>query len=514
MPPVIEIPHGHNPFLRAGVSRDPNGIPRYDALPATLLDMLAEHVNRRPDSEALIELGADRLTYRQLWDRASRVAGGLRAAGLKPGERVAVRYPAGINWVLAFWGTVMAGGVAVAVNTRSAQPEVEFVLSDAGAQVDLAADTPLPDGHPYVTEKLDRTDTAALFYTSGTTGHPKGVPTTHEAFLTNTENSLRCLGLSLDVGEGLRTLISVPLFHVTGCNSQLLAATRLGGASVIMPTLNLDELIATLPAERISLMVTVPAVYALLLRHKAFSGADVSGVRWVGYGGAPIAPSLVRSVKDAFGQATVFNGYGMTETASLMTVLPDRDAVAHADSVGYAVPSVDLGVIPFLDDAGSGELVGELVTRGANVTTGYWNRPEATRATIVDGWLHTGDVVRIDDAGRVHIIDRIKDIINRGGENVSSVEVEAVLLAAPTVADACVLAVPDDVMGEKVGAVLFGGQERIDVAAVLDHCRTQLADFKIPQYVTVVESALPRNAGGKLLKGKLREQVQWGEPLR
>jgi len=128
--------------------------------------------------------------------------------------------------------------------------------------------------------------------------------------------------------------------------------------------------------------------------------------------------------------------------------------------------------------------------------------------------LHTGDVVRVDDAGRVHIIDRLKDIINRGGENVSSVEVEAVLLAAPNVADACVLAVPDDVMGEKVGAVLFGGREDIDVPAVLEHCRGQLADFKVPQYVTVVDEALPRNAGGKLLKGKLRGQVRWGDPLR
>ncbi|MGB8387827.1 class I adenylate-forming enzyme family protein [Mycobacterium sp.] len=511
---VIDIPRADNPFPTTGVSRDTNGIPHYDDLPATLPAMLAEHVDKRPDSEAVIELGAGRLTYRQLWDRAARVAGGLRAAGLQPGDRVAVRYPAGTDWVLAFWGTVMAGGVAVAVNTRSAQPEVEFVLSDSGARIDLAADTPLPDGSPYVTEQLGRSDVAALFYTSGTTGHPKGVPTTHEAFLTNTENMLRCLGQPADLGEQLRTLISVPLFHVTGCNSQLLAAARVGGASVIMPAPNPDELIASLRAERISLMMTVPAIYSLLLRHSGFGAVDVSGVRWVGYGGAPIAPSLVRSVQNTFPHATVFNGYGMTETASLMTVLPDSDALEHADSVGYAVPSVDLGVIPFGGDPRPGDLAGELVVRGANVTAGYWNRPEATAATIVGGWLHTGDVVRVDDAGRVHIMDRLKDIINRGGENVSSVEVEAVLLAAPNVADACVLAVPDDVMGEKVGAVLFGGQDRIDIPAVLDHCRGQLADFRVPQYVTVVDSALPRNPAGKLLKGTLREQVQWGDPLR
>ncbi|ETZ33303.1 AMP-binding enzyme family protein [Mycobacterium intracellulare MIN_061107_1834] len=507
---MIEIARDHNPFPTVGVSRGRDGVPRYDELPATLLDMLAEHVDTRPGSEALVELGGGRLTYRQLWDRAARVAGGLRAEGIKRGDRVAVRYPAGMDWVLAFWGVVMAGGIAVAVNTRSAQPEVDFVLSDSGAGLDLAPDSPLPEGPPYVSEQLGRTDVAALFYTSGTTGHPKGVPTTHEAFLTNTENAIRCLQQPRDLGEGMRTLISVPLFHVTGCNSQLLAAARLGGASVIMPTLNLDALIAALGAERVSVLVTVPAIYSLLLRHKGFAGTDVSGIRWVGYGGAPIAPSLVRTVKNAFGHATVFNGYGMTETASLMTVLPDGEAVEHADSVGYAVPSVDLGLIPLGDEPG----VGELVTRGANVTAGYWNRPEATATTFADGWLHTGDVVRVDDAGRVHLIDRLKDIINRGGENVSSVEVEAVLLGAPHVADACVLGVADDVMGEKVGAVLFGGDDDIDVPAVLEHCRGRLADFKVPQYVTVVDTALPRNAGGKLLKARLREQVRWGEPLR
>ena len=217
-------------------------------------------------------------------------------------------------------------------------------------------------------------------------------------------------------------------------------------------------------------------------------------------------------MKEAFPQATVFNGYGMTETASLMTVLPDRDAVEHADSVGYAVPSVDLGVVPFGGDGGPG--MGELVARGANITAGYWNRPEATSATFADGWLHTGDVVRVDDAGRVHIVDRLKDIINRGGENVSSVEVEAVLLGAPNVADACVLAVPDDVMGEKVGAVLFAGEDEIDVRPCSNTAAGSWPTSRFRNTSPWWTSALPRNAGGKLLKGRLRGQVRWGDPLR
>ncbi|KUH94529.1 AMP-binding protein [Mycobacterium sp. IS-3022] len=508
--PVIEVTRSQNPFPPSGLAPDDRGVVHYVDVPATLGEMLHAHVETRPDAEAVVEIGGARLTYAQLWERAERVAGGLHAQGVQRGDRVALRYPAGIDWVVAFWGIVLAGAVAVVVNTRSAQPEVEFVLTDSGVAVDLAADTALPDGDPFVSEGIAAADVAAFFYTSGTTGRPKGVPTTHEAFITNAENMIRCLSVQRDFGSQLRTLISVPLFHVTGCNSQLLVAAYVGGTSVIMPSLDLPKVIETLSAEQISFMVTVPSVYSLLLRHPNFADAEVSTLRTVAYGGAPIAPSLVRALKAAFPRAKLMNGYGMTETASLITVLPDQDAAQHADSVGYAVPSVDLGVVPLGDDPN----VGELVVRGANVTTGYWNRPEANAETIVDGWLHTGDVVRVDEAGRVHIIDRMKDIINRGGENVSSLEVEAVLLSAPGVADAAVLPVPDEVMGEKVGAVLYADQAQIDIDTVLAHCRAHLADFKVPQFAVVLPEALPRNASGKLLKSRLREQVQWGDPLR
>ena len=231
---ITQITRAGNPFPAHGTSRDKNGVIHFDDLPGSLPAMLHGWAERSPDAEAVVELDGDRLSYRQLWDRAARVAGGLRARGVTGGSRVALRYPAGVRWVLGFWGTLLAGGVAVAVNIRSAQPEVEFVLEDSGAVVDLGPDDPLPDGEPYVAPAPARDAVAAMFYTSGTTGRPKGVPTTHDAFLSNCENLVRVLGVTRDVGCSFRTLISVPLFHVTGCNTQLLGAAYVGGAAVMM----------------------------------------------------------------------------------------------------------------------------------------------------------------------------------------------------------------------------------------------------------------------------------------
>jgi len=222
----------------------------------------------------------------------------------------------------------------------------------------------------------------------------------------------------------------------------------------------------------------------------------------VGYGGAPIAPALVRAVKAAFPQARVSNGYGMTETASLMTVLPDEEAIEHADSVGYAVPSVDIGVIPFGDDPA----VGELVCRGANVTGGYWNRPEATSATIVDGWLHTGDVARIDEDGYTSIVQRKKDMIIVDGYNVYPSEVESVLYAHPAVRLAAVIGVPDPYHGEVVKACIVlkpGAAGTID--EIIASCREGLTEYKVPRLVEIRDT-LPMSAVGKILYRVLRDE--------
>src|SRR5215213_191681 len=473
------------PFDRTGTEVGPDGIRRYTGLPQNLLQMLRGAVDAHPDSEALVELGGERVTYRQLWDRAARVAGGLRGAGVQPGDRVANRLGNGNDWVYAFWGTLLAGAVVVPVNTRFAEPEVRYVVEDSGAAYVVEPGAALPDGEPVEVTDQGHTDLAGIFYTSGTTGFPKGAMTTHENFLSNIETCLRCLGLPR---EPRTTLVSVPLFHVTGCNSQLLVVTAVGGTSVIMPAFEVRAFLRAIQEERIDVLTTVPAIYWLALQQPDFADVDTSSVRSLSYGGAPIAPDLVHRIKEAFPTARVGNGFGLTETSSVSTYLPDEYAAEHADSVGFPAPVVDVDVAE--PDPVTG--VGELLIRGPHVVAGYWRKPEQTAETFVGGWLHSGDLARIDDEGLVYVVDRKKDMINRGGENVYCVEVENALAAHPAVGEVAVVGVPDSMMGEKVGAVVvpLPGQD-VDPQDLLAFAKERLADFKVPQFVAVRSEPLP-----------------------
>jgi len=509
---VQPLPRGRNPFDQTGVQRDADGLARYLDRPPSLVHVLRASVERDAAATALVEVGGASLSYGELWERAARVAGGLRGAGVERGDRVAIRLPNSIDWVLAFYGVQLLGAVVVPVNTRFTEQEVAYVVEDSGASYTFAPGVALPDGEPAAVEDLGPDDLAAIFYTSGTTGFPKGAMTSHENFLTNSENAFRCLFTDRAEGPGISTLVSVPLFHVTGCNSQLIPVLEVGGrVEILSGPLDFDGFFRAVGSHGVNQLVSVPAIYHALMRHPKFPELDVSRVTWVSYGGAPIAESLVHRIKDAFPNARVGNGFGLTETSSLTSFLPHEEAAEHADSVGFAMPVVDLA----LDEPDPVTGVGELLVRGPNVVQGYWSKPEATAETFVDGWLHTGDVARIDEDGLLYIVDRMKDMINRGGENVYSIEVENVLAGAPGVGEAAVVAVPDEMMGEKVGAVivpLAGGQ--LDLDTVLSHCRAHLADFKVPQYLATREEPLPRNPGGKLLKTRLREETQWGEQLR
>ena len=498
------------PFPSDGIERGADGIARYVDRPATLVAMLRHTVERFPDAEAIVEIGGERLSYRRLWDRSARVAGGLRARGVRRGDRVASCLVNGVDWVLAFFGAQMAGAVIVPVNTRFAKPEVDYVVNDSGALFVFEPGQALPEGKPLVVEDAKADDLAALFYTSGTTGFPKGAMTSHANFLANTENARRVTDLPED-GRGIRNLVSVPLFHATGCDSQLLPTVELGGTTVIMPAFDVQAFLRAIRDERITLLVSVPAIYWFAIQQPNFSELDTSAVRWVSYGGAPIAPSLVHEIMRAFPNARVGNGFGLTETSSISTFLPHEYAADHADSVGFPAPVVDLDV--FEPDMDTG--IGELLVRGSNVVAGYWNKPEATAETFVEGWLHSGDMARIDAQGFTYIVDRKKDMINRGGENVYCVEVENALAAHPKVFEVAVVGVPDTMMGEKVGAVIVPvpGQQ-IDPADIIAFARDRLADFKVPEYLSIRPDPLPRNPGGKVLKPKLRKETDWGKRVR
>jgi len=497
------------PFDCSEVARSADGISRYQTLHRSLVELLRKTVDHVPNNEAIVELGGGRINYHQFWDRASRVAGGLRKIGIERGDRVAIRLGNSLNWCVAFFGTLLAGAIAVPVNTRFSEPEVEYVVSDSGARLVIAPGEPLPDGDPFAIEDLRQTDIAAIFYTSGTTGFPKGAMTTHENFLSNSETCFRINNLPRD--GAFRTLVSVPLFHVTGCNSQFLPTCQGGGATVIMPAFEVQAFLRGIVEERTNLLASVPAIYWLAINQPNFREFDMSGVSWLAYGGAPIAPELVGRIMEAFPNARVGNGFGLTETSSVSTFLPHEYSRLRPETVGFAAPVVDLDL--FEPEKGSG--VGELLIRGQNIVAGYWNKPAATAETFVNRWLHSGDMARIDAEGFVQIVDRKKDMINRGGENVYCVEVENALAAHPSVFEVAVVGVPDEMMGEKVGAIIVPRPGcTISLAELLEFAGSHLGDFKIPQYVVLRSEPLPRNPGGKILKPALRKAIEWGNPVR
>ncbi|HLJ27317.1 MAG TPA: AMP-binding protein [Candidatus Angelobacter sp.] len=497
-----------HPFDESGITRGADGIARYQNRPRSLVEMLRLTLDKFPTNEAVVEVGGERLTYRDLWDRSARTAGGLRAAGIQPGDRVAIRLGNGADWCVAFWAIQMAGAVVVPVNTRFTEPEVEYVVNDSGSRFVFQPGQPLPQGNSLVVENLEYQDVAAIFYTSGTTGFPKGAMTTHEGFLSNIETCRRMSLLPFD--GSTRTLVSVPLFHVTGCNSQFLVACEGGSATVIMPAFNVQSFLKLIEAERINTLTSVPAVYWLAINQPNFREVNTAAVIRVSYGGAPIAPDLVGRIIEAFPNARVANGFGLTECSSVATMLPHEYARLRPETVGFAAPVVDLK----LEHVLPGSNVGELLIRGPNVVKGYWNKPEATAETFAGGWLRTGDMARLDEQGFVQIVDRKKDMVNRGGENVYCVEVENALAAHPAVFEVAVVGVPDKMMGEKVGAaIVLKPGANAEAGDILQFAKKHLADFKVPQYLVLRAEALPRNPSGKILKKNLRENLEWGKQL-
>jgi len=300
----------------------------------------------------------------------------------------------------------------------------------------------------------------------------------------------------------------VPFFHATGCHSVLVANLAYGGKIVIMHKWDPERALELIERERVTTFGGVPAMVWQVLESPSFASRDLSSVKSIGYGGAPAPPELVRRIEAMFPGRTPSNGYGLTETSSITTMNAGVDYLARPDSVGVAVPVCELKVVDEKGEALPAGSIGELWIKGPNVVKGYWNKPEATAEAFSEGWLHSGDVARIDDEGFVTIVDRAKDMVIRGGENVYCAEVEAALFEHPAVTDVAVLGVPHQVLGEEVGAVVCLRPGASATAEELRaHVGERLAAFKVPAHVWFREDELPRNPAGKVLKRDLRDEL-------
>jgi len=500
----------------------------------------------------------DRLTFEQHWRAAAAIANALvRDFGVAKGDRVAIAMRNFPEWSVAFWGIAAAGAVAVPLNAWWTAEELEYGLQDSGSQVLFAdaeraerlasrllglglralvvarASRPLaagqlrfedvvgtPDDGVKLPEiAVDPEDDATIFYTSGTTGRPKGALGTQRNICGNltslafsqVRGALRS-GVALPAPTEPRPqtaqLISVPFFHATGCHAILVSNTAFGGKLVMMHKWDPERALELIERERIASFGGVPAMVWQVLESPSFGKRDLSSVTSVGYGGAPAAPELVRRIKEAFPKVSPGNGYGLTETSSITTYNGGDDYVRKPESCGVPVPVCELKVVdPAGNELPQGE-VGELWIKGPNVVKGYWNKPEATAETFTDGWLHSGDLARIDEEGFVTIVDRAKDMLIRGGENVYCVEVESVLYDHPAVMDAAVVGLPHRVLGEEVGAVVqvVAGSD-VTEDDLRKHVALHLAGFKVPVRIELRWEPLPRNANGKILKRQLKEEL-------
>ncbi|WP_219468270.1 class I adenylate-forming enzyme family protein [Nonomuraea rhizosphaerae] len=513
---------------------------------------LLENSRWQGDKEFLV-YEDEHITFEEHYRRAATLANRLvDDYGVTKGDRVVVamrNYP---EWVVAFSAALAAGAVAVPLNAWWTEPELAYGVKDCGAKVLIAdgeragrlaavsagtgvpmivARGEAPEGARSFEEVLGEVtgevtlpavelapdDPATIFYTSGTTGFPKGALGSHrnlgQAPMTVAYGLVRAVamaGKDVAAATGVRrvTLLTVPLFHVTGTFSALITTMFTGGGLVLMYKWDAGQALRIIEREKVTTTIGVPTNSWQLMSHPDFGKYDLSSLTTLGYGGAPAPPKLLERITANLPDRAPSNGYGMTETTGLAVGIGGPDYQARPDSIGLPSAVVDVRVVGPMGEELPPDEVGELCMRGPNVILGYWNKPEATKETFVDGWVHTGDLARIDSEGFVYIVDRAKDMVIRGGENVYCAEVEAALFEHPAVDDAAVIGVPHDELGEEVGAVV---RLRPGSAATVEDLREflagRIAKFKIPTQVWFRESELPRNPGGKILKTRLRQEV-------
>ncbi|MGD0563233.1 MAG: class I adenylate-forming enzyme family protein [Roseiarcus sp.] len=506
--------------------------------------------------------GDERATYEGLARAALAIAEELEKIGVRKGDRVAIAMRNLPEWPAAFFGTLLVGAIATPLNAWWTGPELEFGLTDSGAKAafvdrerlerlfehlpncpalervyvsreseevahpivakledvigEVGAWSNLP-ARPLPAVDLAPDDDATIFYTSGTTGKPKGALGTHR----NSCSTIMAHPFSIarafvrrgetppqpdPAAPQKSSLVSIPFFHTTGCQAVMIPAFAFGVKLVLMRKWDPESALGLIERERVTSAGGVPTVAWQLVEHPALNEYDLSSLEGISYGGAPAASELVRRIKQVFPKSAPGTGWGMTETSATFTHHQGEDYELRPDSCGPALPVCEMRLVAADGEPPPPGESGELWVRGPNVVKGYWRNPEATAQTFVDGWLRTGDVARIDDEGFCTIVDRAKDMLIRGGENIYCIEVENALFEHPAIVDAAVVGIPHRTLGEEAGAVVTVKRGmHISEADLRAFVAERLAAFKVPVKIILREEFLPRNANGKIVKAELRK---------
>jgi long-chain acyl-CoA synthetase len=471
--------------------------------------------------EDAVTCGGIRLTYAQTAERCRRLGGALAGLGLAPGDRVAVIGPNCHRYLELYQGVPGAGMVIVPLNARHAPAELRYALQDAGARV-LFSGIEVPDlpecvehvfdlgsGYEALVEAAparpfaacDEDDLAGLFYTGGTTGQAKGVMLSHRNLVANAIH----FQWVWPFDAGTRWLVAAPLFHAAG-SVAVLATVWQAGHQVLLGAFDPGAALDLIVQHDVTHTLLVPSMLAALSEEQLARRREVPSLRGISHGGSPIATETLRRAHAAFPDAELLHLYGTTETAPIVTGLRHEERLLDDPcirSCGQPVPGVEAELCDSDGEPVTAGEVGELTVRGANVMLGYWNKPAQTAEVLDGGWYRTGDLGYRDGRDHVYLVDRAKDMIVSGGENVYGTEVEEALYAHPAVLEAAVFGVPDERWGEAVYAVVVPRSD-VDPEVLIDHCRTRIAGYKLPKHIELRSEPLPKSAAGKVLKRQLR----------
>ena len=500
--------------------------------PNSLHDLLADAARRWPDQEALVDVD-ERLVWREVERRVAAIGGGLLARGIQPGDRVALLLGNRNAFVLSLFAIARIGAVAVPLGAGQPRPEIAFAVGNCGAKlliIDAGFADRVPDrseapslagrvtlgdddGFDRFTDLLANApcdpatvaeeDTAAILYTSGTTGRPKGAMLTHLGIVHSAMVYVHCMRLTASD----RCVNGVPLSHVTGLIASVAAMARCGGKLIIMKEFRAAAFLALASRERMTYTLMVPAMYNLCLLQPNLGDFDLSAWRVGGFGGAPMPPATITSVAEKLPGLTLMNIYGSTETTSPVTLMPPGLIGMHGDTVGVAAPGAELLVVDDLGRELPPDEVGEIWVKGPSVVKGYWDNPAATASELTCGFWHSGDLGTLDREGFLRVVDRKKDMLNRGGHKIYTAEVEAILASHPAVIESAVVGRPCPVLGERVHAVVVVRSETASAEAIRGFCAERLSDYKVPETLDLELEMLPRNSNGKILKRVLRERL-------